>query len=185
VFMKQYERYTTALTAFQNPVNQPFCMPVSACIEGDTHQRIALFEFGCSPHEITEEQWVNYFLQAKVSTFRNYVAIDAEMKTLRMDVSLREAPSRMNRLTRDLYVKLEAHILLQEMFTEAPRMIVGYLLEALEPEGFREIFRHQLTLETHKAKKKQIVPFCKWVSGMLEQYMQWNDMPGCRSLRPP
>ncbi|OWZ09762.1 hypothetical protein PHMEG_00017483 [Phytophthora megakarya] len=92
-----------------------------------------MFEFGCASHEITEEQWVPYFLQAKVSTFRNYKVVDEAMKSPLIDTSLREAQ-------------------------------------------FREIVRHQLTMESHKTKEKQIVPFCTWTTTMLEQYMQWNDL---------
>ncbi|OWZ02996.1 hypothetical protein PHMEG_00025345 [Phytophthora megakarya] len=117
--MKQYEQYTTALTSFQNPSNEPSCMQVSGCINGDTRLRNAKFEFGCVPHETTEEHWVNYFLQAKVSTFRNYKVVDEAMKSLRMNTNLCDAPSRMSLLNRDLYVKLKAYNLLQEMFISA------------------------------------------------------------------
>ncbi|KAL3669360.1 hypothetical protein V7S43_005736 [Phytophthora oleae] len=173
-FMRAYGRYTAALAAYQTPANRPFVLPVSACIEGDT-RRIAMFDFGCSPESVTEVQWETYFLEANTVTVKNYVIVDEAMKALRMDTSLQEAQSRMSRLQGDLYKILEAHNLAEEMFTEAPRRIVGYLLNALEPVGFREIVRHQLTMETNKDKKKQIVPFCKWVTTMLVQYMQWND----------
>ncbi|GMF41417.1 unnamed protein product [Phytophthora fragariaefolia] len=176
VFMRQYERYTTALMAFQTPANRPFAMPVSACIEGDTRRRIAMFECGCMPHEISEDQWVQYFLAANVTTVRNYAVRDKTMKALRMDTTLKEAPSRMSHLQQDLYKILEAHNLTEEMFSEAPRRVVGNLLEALEPQSFRDIVRHQLTLESNKQKKKRVVPFCMWVTIMLEQYMQWNNV---------
>ncbi|KAG6616092.1 uncharacterized protein IUM83_03464 [Phytophthora cinnamomi] len=55
-FMRQYEAYTIALSAFQTPSNRPFVMPVMACIDGDTRRRIAMFEFGCAPETITDEQ---------------------------------------------------------------------------------------------------------------------------------
>ncbi|KAG3132942.1 hypothetical protein PI124_g19941 [Phytophthora idaei] len=88
----------------------------------------------------------------------------------------------MNQLMCDLYVILETHNGLHNFFTEASRRIVGYLLEALEPAGFREIVRHQLTMESNKDKKKQIVPFCKWVFTMLEQYVEEMSTSVSRSL---
>ncbi|GMF29091.1 unnamed protein product [Phytophthora fragariaefolia] len=174
--MQQYEAYTIALSAFQTPANQPFVMPVMACIDGDTRRRIAMFEFGCAPETITDEQGVQYFLEANVPVARdNYLTIDEAMKSLRMNVKLKEAQSRMNQLQADMYKILEAPNLGDDMFRKAPRRIVGYLLEALQPAGFQEIVRHQLTMESNKESKKQIVPFCKWVTTMLAQYMQWND----------
>ncbi|KAE8996537.1 hypothetical protein PR003_g19814 [Phytophthora rubi] len=142
-FMRQYEAYTIALSVFQTPANRPFVMPVMACIDGDTRRRIAMFEFGCAPETITDEQWVQYFLEANVPVDRdNYLTIDEAMKSLRMNVKLKEAQSRMNQLQADMYKILEAHNLGDDMFRKAPRRIVGYLLEALQPVGFREIVRH-------------------------------------------
>ncbi|KAJ8554848.1 hypothetical protein ON010_g9635 [Phytophthora cinnamomi] len=175
-FMRQYEAYTIARSAFQTHSNRPFVMPVMACIDGDTRRRIAMFEFGCAPETITDEQWVQYFLEANVPVDRdNYLTIDEAMKSLRMNVKWKEAQSRMNQLQADMYKILEAYNLGDDMFRKAPRRIVGYLWEALQPAGFREIVRHQLTMESNKEMKKQIVPFCKWVTTMLAQYMQWND----------
>ncbi|POM67222.1 Hypothetical protein PHPALM_16825 [Phytophthora palmivora] len=97
------------------------------------------------------------------------------MKPLRTNVELKEAQSRTNMLLADMYLILEAHNLGEEMFSKAPRCIVGYLLKTLQPAGLREIVRHQPTIEFNKEMKKQIMPLCEWVTKMLAQYMQWND----------
>ncbi|KAG6599565.1 DEAD-box ATP-dependent RNA helicase 36 [Phytophthora cinnamomi] len=89
-------------------------------------------------------------------TVKNYVIVEEMMKALRMDTSVQEAQSRMSHL-QDVYKILEAHNLAEEMFTEAPRRIIGYFLDALELVGFRDIIRHQLTMETNKDKNKHIV----------------------------
>ncbi|KAF4036037.1 hypothetical protein GN244_ATG11930 [Phytophthora infestans] len=175
-FMRQYETYTMALAAYQTPSNRPFVVPVVACIEGNTRRRIAMFEFGCAPEAISNEQWIDYFLEANVPVGGdNYLAIDEAIKSLHMSTALKEAQSRMNKLQSDMYKCFEAHNLGNEMFAKAPRRIVRYLLEALQPAGFRDIVRHQLTMESNKEMKKQTVSFCKWVTTMLAQYMQWNE----------
>ncbi|KAI9998984.1 hypothetical protein PInf_003649 [Phytophthora infestans] len=160
--MRQYETNTMALEAYQTPSNRPFVDPVVACIEGNTRRRIAMFEVGCAPEAISNEQWIYYFLEAKVPVgIDNHLAVDEAMKSLRMSTALKEAQSRMNSLRSDMYKILDAHNLGNEMFAKAPRQIVRYLLEALQAAGFCDIVRHQLTMESNKEMKKQIVPFCK------------------------
>ncbi|KAF4036127.1 hypothetical protein GN244_ATG11835 [Phytophthora infestans] len=118
-----------ALAAYQTPSNRPFVVPVVACIEGNTRRRIAMFEFGCAPKAISNEQWVDHFLEANVPVGGdNYLAIDEAMKSLRMSTALKEAQSRMNNLQSGMYKNLEAHNLGNEMFAKAPRQIVGCLL---------------------------------------------------------
>lgn len=129
-----------------------------------------MFDFGYLPEQVTEAQWESFFVEANTKTVKNYVIVDEAMKSLRMDTSLKEAQSRMSRLQNDLYKVLEAHNLSEEMFTEAPRLVIGCLVDALEPA---EIVRHPLTLETNKETNWL---FCKWVTSTLVQYMQWNDI---------
>lgn len=153
-FMRKYTTYVNALNAFQSPVHRPFVMPARACIDGDTRRRIAMFTFGCDPDKITEEQWWSYFVEAQKPVVRNYLAVDDAMRSLKMDVRLAEAASRVSRLQDDLYKILEKHNFSEEMFQEDQPRIVRYLLEALEPAPFRETVRHQLSMETHKAKRR-------------------------------
>ncbi|KAG6574500.1 Pol protein [Phytophthora cinnamomi] len=55
-------------------------MPVAACIESKTKRMIARYEFNTAPNLISEQQWVDYFMQAKVPSLVDYAAVDVAMK---------------------------------------------------------------------------------------------------------
>ncbi|CAK4355020.1 unnamed protein product, partial [Aphanomyces euteiches] len=59
-FMEEYNLYinqTNALTA--NGV-RPFIMPVEACIDPGTKHRLATWDFGKSPDDVTEAEWISW-----------------------------------------------------------------------------------------------------------------------------
>lgn len=117
-----------------------------------------MFNFGGDADSVTEEQWIDYFREALESKVRNYVVVDDDMKALRMDTKLSETAPRMNRLQDDFFKILEVHNLDEEMFAEVPRRIFSYMVEAIEPVGFRDVVKHQLTMESNRDMKK-IIPF--------------------------
>ena len=64
-FMLEYESYMHALSAFETAHGSPFVMPVSACIETETMRFICDYEFEKPVEQVTEQDWVNYFLVAR------------------------------------------------------------------------------------------------------------------------
>ncbi|RLO10692.1 hypothetical protein DYB28_010866 [Aphanomyces astaci] len=67
VFMAAYNLYigqTNAPTA--NGV-RPFTMPVRACIEPATKQRIAEWDMGKDPDDVSEGEWIAWFKQVTTS----------------------------------------------------------------------------------------------------------------------
>ncbi|GMF39967.1 unnamed protein product [Phytophthora fragariaefolia] len=83
-FMQKYEAYLAAVNALQMPYSGSFAMPVAACIESQTKRMIARDELNTAPNMILEQQWVAYFMQAKVPSLVNYAALDVAMKRLEM-----------------------------------------------------------------------------------------------------
>jgi hypothetical protein len=83
-FMQKYETYLSAVNALQTLYSGAFAMPVAACIESWTKRMIARYEFNTAVHMITEQQWVDYFLQAKVPSLIDYAAVDIAMRKLEM-----------------------------------------------------------------------------------------------------
>lgn len=52
---------------------------------------ICMYELKKDPNEVTEAEWVKYFLQSCVPVLEDYSAVDAAMKSLRMDPSVPDA----------------------------------------------------------------------------------------------
>ncbi|KAG6616805.1 DEAD-box ATP-dependent RNA helicase 36 [Phytophthora cinnamomi] len=62
MFMKKYEAYYRQLSALETAFFRPFRMPVGACVEDERRRLIAQFDI-CKPlDDITEEDWIDYFL---------------------------------------------------------------------------------------------------------------------------
>ncbi|POM66904.1 Hypothetical protein PHPALM_17166 [Phytophthora palmivora] len=66
-FMRAYETYFHALSAFDTGFGWPFIMPVSGCIEERTCKMVCLYEFQKIPNDVSEREWIAYFLQARQS----------------------------------------------------------------------------------------------------------------------
>jgi hypothetical protein len=60
-FMRQYETYCHALSAFETTGVRVFRVPVGVCIDERTRLIIANYEFGKPATRVTEAEWVSYF----------------------------------------------------------------------------------------------------------------------------
>uniref|UniRef100_H3H882 Peptidase A2 domain-containing protein n=1 Tax=Phytophthora ramorum TaxID=164328 RepID=H3H882_PHYRM len=63
-FMRAYQTYVHALSAFHTATTKPYIMPVSACIEERTCNLICMYELNKDPSGVSEAEWVAYFLEA-------------------------------------------------------------------------------------------------------------------------
>ncbi|RHY30514.1 hypothetical protein DYB32_004249 [Aphanomyces invadans] len=64
-FMRKYQRYTSQIEALQSTVQRPFLMPVRACMDPFSKRRIAMFDLGKSHGDVTETEWVAWFMEAQ------------------------------------------------------------------------------------------------------------------------
>lgn len=97
-FMRAYQTYVHALSAFDTAFGQPFVMPVSACVEERTRRMICLYELQKHPNTVTEAEWEAYFLQALEPELEDYTVLDKAMAQLKMQTSFPDTTSRMGRL---------------------------------------------------------------------------------------
>ncbi|KAH9105952.1 hypothetical protein AeMF1_018347, partial [Aphanomyces euteiches] len=98
-FMSAYNLYisqTNALTA--NGV-RPFIMPVGACIDPVTKQRVAEWDMGKDPDDVTEGEWIEWF---KLAYDVDPRALDGLKKRIAaavvFDMSITDADSRIGRM---------------------------------------------------------------------------------------
>uniref|UniRef100_H3GWP3 Reverse transcriptase domain-containing protein n=1 Tax=Phytophthora ramorum TaxID=164328 RepID=H3GWP3_PHYRM len=176
-FMRAYQTYVHALSAFHTATTKPYIMPVSACIEERTCNLICMYELNKDPSGVSEAEWVAYFLEALKPEQEDYTAIDEAMKSLKLKTTFPDAKSRMGQLRADMHKILDQH-------NKEQKKLVQYLVAALEPENFREAIRKRLSLDQHKDMRKDVVSCYKWILELLMAYLQWNPS-GSKPNRAP
>ncbi|KAE9282550.1 hypothetical protein PR003_g27379, partial [Phytophthora rubi] len=154
-FMQKYETYLAAINALQTPYTGAFAMPVGACVESKTKRMIARYEFNSTANLITEQQWIGYFMQAKLPSLVDYAAVDGAMKALKMKTTWPEPESRMMNLQADLEGILDKFNLTDQAFEHEQRRLVRYLSNALEPPSFKAAVTTKLTLQQNKQFKHE------------------------------
>jgi hypothetical protein len=83
-------------------------MPVSTCIDNKTLVRICLFELKKPAEEANADEWKQYFLEARQPNMIDYSAVESALRTLRVDVSIKDARSRLMKLVSVFQDRLEA-----------------------------------------------------------------------------
>ncbi|POM63585.1 Hypothetical protein PHPALM_20993 [Phytophthora palmivora] len=134
-FMRAYETYFHALSAFDTGFGRPFIMPVTACIEERTCKMICLYEFQKSPNNVSESEWIAYFLQATESGLEDYTMVDAAMKYLKMRTTYPDTASRMGQLRADMHRILDEHTVEQVRMERDQKKVVKYVIAALTRTG--------------------------------------------------
>ncbi|KAE8877164.1 hypothetical protein PF007_g29635 [Phytophthora fragariae] len=183
-FMQKYETYLAAINTLQTTYTGAFAMPVGACVDSKTKRMIARYEFNSTVNLITEQQWIGYFMQAKLPSLVDYAAVDDAMKTLKMKTTWPEPESRMMNLQADLEGILDKFNLTDQAFENEQRRLIRYLSNALEPPSFKVAVTTKLTLQQNKQFKHEVVPFCAWVTQLLREFMTWEHYAPSSTASP-
>ncbi|ETP18273.1 hypothetical protein F441_07477 [Phytophthora nicotianae CJ01A1] len=183
-FMKKYEAYCRQLSALETAFFRPFRMPVGACVEDERRRLIALFDI-CKPlDDITEEDWINYFWEGRISGELDFDKVKALMSTkLAMDVQLADADSRVSKLAHEMYQLLEKENM-EWMVEKEPKKIVGYLTDALAPDQFRRTVKNELARGSNKPLPKDVVAFIKWLRTSCKEYVRWEPRASPKASPP-
>ncbi len=92
---------------------------------------------------MTEADWRSYFLEAKAANTSDTTAVEASMKSLKMDISIKDAKSRVMKLTSEHQSKLEA--LDMEFFPfEEQKLSIRFLVAALLPTTLKFAVKKEL-----------------------------------------
>ena len=102
-------------------------------LEHKTLVRICMFEVKKTADEMTENDWKNYFLAANVGNEVDIAVVEGAMKSLHMDIDIKDAESRVMKLLTDFQNKLEV-IDMEAMMYEEPKQCVQFLCRALAPQ---------------------------------------------------
>ncbi|KAE9291372.1 hypothetical protein PR003_g25052, partial [Phytophthora rubi] len=170
-FMDSYAIYTRRIQALnQGTQAKFFVMPLSACIEQGTMVRICGFEMFKDEQDVTEAEWRDYFLSARLPDNTAFKTLEIEVKSLCMDTNLQDAESRLSRLMADFYEVVD-RLNMGDFVQEEPKKVVKYLVEALRPLAFKNAVKDQLERQAHKSTKSNIKIFLKWLREELEGFM--------------
>ena len=183
-FMRQYDTYLYALTAFQTTNSQPFIMPVSASVSIRTKRLICKYEMEMPVDAVTEEQWLSYFREALVPEHEAYTTVDKAMEKLKMDVTLPEAKSRVGKLVADMHSILDDTNMDLVMPDKEPKKLVEYMTAALAPPDFKDAVKIRLGHAQNKAYKTNVVAYTKWITELLKSFLIW-DVPSRRRANTP
>ncbi|OWZ01914.1 LOW QUALITY PROTEIN: hypothetical protein PHMEG_00026622, partial [Phytophthora megakarya] len=156
VFMQAYETNFHALSAFDTRFGRPFIMPVGGCIEERTCKMICL-----SPNEVSENEWIAYFLQAREPEIEDNTTVDAAMKNFKMLLIFPDAASRMGQLRTDMHRILDEYAVEQVML-ERDLPIFG------------EAIHKRLEYTQHKELKTDVVKCYAWILEQLKAYLVWQ-----------
>ncbi|RHZ04943.1 hypothetical protein DYB26_016496 [Aphanomyces astaci] len=163
VFMAAYNLYigqTNALTA--NGV-RPFIMPVRACIEPARKQRIAEWDMGKDPDDVSEGEWIAWFKQGFDVDPR---ALDTLKKRIKSAVvfymSVPDADSRIGRMLDGLAAAIRRDR--QEwVIREVSQAIVKIITAAVKPASLHHAVTEQMALTRNKLLKKDVYRFVRWL----------------------
>ncbi|POM74202.1 Hypothetical protein PHPALM_8882 [Phytophthora palmivora] len=101
-FMDSYAIYARRIKALnQGTQAKFFVMPLSACIEQGAMVRICGFVLFKDEKDVTEAEWRDYFLSARIPDNAAYKTLDKEVRSLCIDNNLLDAESRLSRLMAD------------------------------------------------------------------------------------
>ncbi|RHY87343.1 hypothetical protein DYB35_009849, partial [Aphanomyces astaci] len=161
VFMAAYNLYigqTNALTA--NGV-RPFIMPVRACIDPATKQRIAEWDMGKDPDDVSEGEWIAWFKQGFDVDPR---ALDTLKKRIKsavvFDMSVPDADSRIGRMLDGLAAAIRRDR--QEwVIREESQAIVKIITDAVKPASLHRAVTEQMALTRNKPLKKDVYRFVR------------------------
>ncbi|KAG9401136.1 hypothetical protein AC1031_009891 [Aphanomyces cochlioides] len=185
VFMSEHNVYinqTNALTA--NGV-RPLIMPVSACIEPATKQRVAEWDMGKDPEDVSESEWIAWF---KLAYDVGPRALETLKKRLTVaivfDMSITDADSRIGRMLDNMSAALRSDR--QEwILREESAAVVKIITDAIKPASLHRAVTEQMELTRNKPLKKDVHRFVGWLREYAighERYVGYEeDKPAAKS----
>ncbi|ETV65397.1 hypothetical protein H257_17858 [Aphanomyces astaci] len=150
-FMAAYNLCISQTTALTVNGTQPFVMPVNACIDPASKQRIADWEMGKDPYEVTEAEWVAWFRQGYDVDPR---ALDSLKKRIKAAIvfDMLDGLAAAIRCDRQEWVIKE----------ESPA-IVKIITDSVNPASLHRAVTEQMALTRNKPLKKDIYRFVRWL----------------------
>ncbi|ETV94920.1 hypothetical protein H310_11566 [Aphanomyces invadans] len=179
-FMRKYQRYTSQIEALQSTVQRPFLMPVRACMDPFSKRRIAMFDLGKSHGDVTETEWVAWFMEAQNE---EPVELDAlKSRAIRHEDPRRRQSSESNAgqpdaRSRGRRPKLGA--------ASRKKLVVGIITKAIKPASLQVAVTKQLQLQRNKVLKADVFRFIKWLRQFAAGYQLYGGVDEEKPAKAP
>ncbi len=177
-FMDQYEAYRReiSLANAQRPGGaQIHQVPLSACIDPLSVERIAFWEIGKASHELVEGDWRTYFWGARECDPVDIHKLDAAMSKLKMETGVKSAESRVSKLVSDFDAILVR--LSMEGFAEHEgKLTVDYLVAAIQPPVVQKRVKELLRLSEFRNVRKDARMFKDWLADYMRRYGEFEPL---------
>ncbi|OWZ10058.1 LOW QUALITY PROTEIN: hypothetical protein PHMEG_00017149 [Phytophthora megakarya] len=135
--------------------------------------RICRFDIFKDEKDVTEAEWRDYFLSARVPNNTAYKTLDKEVKLLCMNTSRLDAESHFSRLMAEFY-EIVNRLNMEDVIQMEPKKVVSCLVDALRPPAFKAAVKDQLGRQAHKPTKSNIQLLLKWLRKELERFMKFE-----------
>ncbi|KAG9411957.1 hypothetical protein AC1031_017594 [Aphanomyces cochlioides] len=174
-FMDRYLSYQRRLQALAEGTGRSIALiPIGACVEHKTLVRICMFEVKKRADEMTGQDWKNYFLAAKVPNEADYVAIEMAMKSLSMDLSIKDGESRVLKLLTEFQNKLDGQDMDTFMYDE-PKLCIKLLCRAIRPPTLKLSVEKDLQKERCKKLRSDITQFVDWLTQRVSAFFTFES----------
>jgi len=126
-------------------------------------RRIAMFHLRKDYNAVTEEEWVQWFLEAQEEDPMDLKVLKKRLGTaIRFDMLMRDADSHVGRMLDELMTVLEKDN--QEwVFHQEGKMIVTLMVKAVRPATLQKAVARQMLLQRNKPLKMDVFRFTKWL----------------------
>ncbi|RLO09826.1 hypothetical protein DYB28_006295 [Aphanomyces astaci] len=185
-FMDQYEAYIREirLANAQRPSGQQvYQMPISGCIDPLTVERIAFWEIGKPSHELTEEDWRDFFLGVRNGDPVDMTKLNQAMGKLRMDTSFLSSESRVSKLVSDFEATL-VRLNIEGFAESEPKLTVDFLMAAFMPPAVQKRVRELMKLYENRGYKKDARAFKNWLAEYMRRYGEFEPLVQATPLPP-
>ena len=133
-FMDEYQAYSREVQLLNMACGSAkiSMMPIAACIDPRAVERICYWNLRKPYHEVTEEDWRQFFASARATEQVDMAKLKSAMSKLKMDTSIADCQSRVMKLVTDFDQVLQK--LSMEGFQEQePKASQEWLINALNP----------------------------------------------------
>ncbi|CAK4357396.1 unnamed protein product, partial [Aphanomyces euteiches] len=155
-FMDRYLSFQRRLQALGEGTGRSIALiPIGACVDHNTLISICMFEVKKRADEMTEQDWKNYFLAAKVPNGADYTAIETAIKSLSMDIGTKDGESRVLKLLTDFQDKLGGQDMDTFMFDET-KLCIKLSCRAIRPTTLKLSVENDLQKERCKKLRSDI-----------------------------
>ncbi|ETV75061.1 hypothetical protein H257_10660 [Aphanomyces astaci] len=167
---------------FNGSTKQVYQIPLSGCIDPLSVECIAFWEIGKPSHELTEEDWRDFSLGARIVDPVDMTKLNQAMGKLRMDISILSSESRVSKL-----VSFEATLvrLNLEGFAESePKLTVDFLMAAIMPPAVQKRVRELMKIYENRGYKKDARAFKNWLAEYMRRYGEFEPLVQATPLSP-